>query len=132
LQRQEWKRIERERRKVDKARQIVEAARRNEQQWPNSKLKEHYEKLWAEAAAKAKADQEELTAMRAAAMAQAAARKSPESTAAEQDAQAAESEVGKKPSEAVSGERADLEAAHRELAQGIAELERRLHAKAKC
>ena len=79
-----WKQIERERREVDKARQIVEAARRNEQQWSSHKLKEHYDKVWAEAAVKEKADREELAAMRAAAATQAAARKSPESASAEE------------------------------------------------
>lgn len=81
-----WKQIERERREVDKARQIVDAARRNEQQWSSHKLKEHYDKhydtMWAEAAAKEKADREDLAAMRAASAAQAAARKSPDTASA--------------------------------------------------
>lgn len=54
---------------------MLEAARRNGTQWNSGKLKEHYEKLWAEAEAKEKADRDELAAMRAAAM---AAKKSPE------------------------------------------------------
>ena len=95
LQRQEWKRIEQERRQVAQARHIVEAARRNERQWSSSKLKEHYEKLWAEAAAREKADLEEIAALRAAAQAEAAARKAAENATAEQDGQTAASEAGK-------------------------------------
>jgi len=84
LQKKEWKRIEQEKRKVAQARQIMEAARRNGRQWSSRELKEHYDKLWVEAAAREKADQEDLAAMRAAAAAQAAARKSPESSSAEE------------------------------------------------
>jgi hypothetical protein len=82
LEKKEWKRIEQEKRKVAQARQIMEAARRNGRQWSSRELKEHYGKVWAEAAAREKADQEDLAAMRAAA--QAAARKSPESSSAEE------------------------------------------------
>ena len=99
------------------------------QQWTSSKLKEHYEKLWAEAAAKQKADREEIEALRAAAKAQAEARKAAESAAAQADAQPAGKEAGKKPVATVSDEQADLDAAHRrELTQAVAELERRLKA----
>ena len=84
LEKSEWKRIEQDKRRVAQARQIVEAARRNGRQWSSHKLKEHYDKVWAEAAAKEKADREELAAMRAAAAAQAAARKSPESESPEE------------------------------------------------
>ena len=80
-----WKQIERERRQVDEARHIVEAARRNGTQWSSGKLKEHYQKLWAEAEAQGKADREELAAMRAASM---AARKSPETETAPADERA--------------------------------------------
>ncbi len=130
LECREWKRIERERQKLAQARQIVEAARRNGQQWTSGKLKEHYEKLWAEAAAKEKADREEVEALRAAAKAQAEARKAAESAAAQADAQPAGNEAGKKPAATVSDEQADLDLEHRrELTQAVAELERRLKAK---
>ena len=84
LQKKEWKRIEQEKRKVAQARQIVEAARRNGRQWSSHELKEHYDKLWAEAAAKEKADKEELAAEIASARAEAAARKEPKSSSAEE------------------------------------------------
>ena len=84
LEKREWKRIEQEKRKVAQARQIVEAARRNGRQWSSHKLKEHYDKVWADAAAQEKADREELAALRATAAAQAADRKSPESESAEE------------------------------------------------
>jgi membrane protein involved in colicin uptake len=80
-----WKQIEQERRQVAEAHRIVEAARRNEQEWSSAKQKVFYERLRAEAEAKAKADAEDLAAMRAAAM---AARKSPESAPADEEAKA--------------------------------------------
>ena len=85
------KQIERERRQVAEARHVLEAARRNGAQWSSAKLKEHYEKLWAESEAKEKADREELAAMRAAAM---AARKSPETETAPADEEAKAVTVG--------------------------------------
>ena len=130
LERQEWKRIEQERQKIAQARQIVEAARRNERQWSDSKLREHYEKLWAEAAAKEKADGEAVKTLRAAAAAQPQTGPEAEATAAsESGKQPVENEAGKKPVAAVSDEQADLDLAHRrELTQAVAELERRLKA----
>lgn len=79
LERQSWKQLEREKRQVAQARHVVEAARRNGQLWFSGRLKEHYAELWAEAAAKERADEEETAAMRATWAAEAAARKGPES-----------------------------------------------------
>ena len=76
-----WKQVEREKQQVETARHILEAARRNGRQWSDVKLKEHYQKLWAEAEAQDKADAEEVAAIRAAAL---AARKSPESAAGDE------------------------------------------------
>ncbi len=130
LERQEWKRIEQERQKIAQARQIVEAARRNERQWTDSKLREHYEKLWAEAAAKEKADQEAVEALRAAAAAQAQTGPEAEATAgSESGNKPSGNEAGKKPAATVSDEQPDLDITHRrELTQAVAELERRLKA----
>lgn len=94
LESQSWKQIARERREVDRSRQVMEAARRNECQWTSGTLREHYEKLWAEAAAKEKADKEELAAELAAARAMAAARKAPESTGADGAAEAVNQQTG--------------------------------------
>jgi hypothetical protein len=55
MEKKEWKRIEQEWHKVDEARQTLEAARRNEYSM-DPKLKAHYDKLWAEAVAKAQAE----------------------------------------------------------------------------
>ncbi len=130
LLRQERKRMEQEERKLAQAHQIVEAARRNERPWTSSRQKAFYEKCAAENAAREKAQQEDLAAMRAAAQAEAAARTSLESASAEQDGQTAASEAAKKPPTAASEEAADSEAAHKEeIARGLAELERRLSAK---
>jgi len=85
LETQSWKQIERERRQVAEAHRIVEAARRNEREWSSAKQRVFYEKLRVEAEAKAKADAEDLAAMRAAAV---AARKSPETAPAEEEAKA--------------------------------------------
>jgi hypothetical protein len=85
LQNREWKRIDKEKQEIARARQIVEAARRNGREWPSSKLKEHYQKVWAEATAKEQADREELAALRAAAAAEAG--KKPSATASGEDEQ---------------------------------------------
>jgi hypothetical protein len=107
LESKEWKRIEQEKHKVAGARHILEAARRNGWQWYSGKLKEHYDKLWAEAAAKEKADKEEIAAMHSAARAQAAATKAHDSVSADEDGPTAGSESAKKPSATASGEEGD-------------------------
>ena len=105
------KRVMARKRDIERARCVVEAARRNEELLmgtpeERARIKAEVERERAEGAAQRKA------------------RKETEAAAA--------SQAGKKPVATVSGEQADLEAAHRqELAQGIAELERRLKAKAK-
>jgi hypothetical protein len=92
LESKSWKQIARERRQVADAHRIVEAARRNEQEWSSAKQKVFYEKLRAEAEAKAKAEAEDLAATRAAAM---AAKKSPETASADEEAKAVSEQAGK-------------------------------------
>src|SRR5271165_1700703 len=75
LLRQERKRMEQEERKLAQAHQIVEAARRNERPWTSSRQKAFYEKCAAENAAREKAREDDLAALRATAQADDAARK---------------------------------------------------------
>jgi len=83
MENREYKRLQQERRKLAEVRQMAEAARRNHPEELHPKLQAHYDKLRAEEAAKEKAGQEEMAALRAAAQVQAeAARKSPESASA--------------------------------------------------
>ena len=81
LERKQWKKIEGERRKLAEAHRMVAAARRNGHEFTNAGQKAFYEKEQAEAAARAKADAEEVAAMRAAAVASLAERKAVESAA---------------------------------------------------
>jgi hypothetical protein len=106
LLRKERKRMEQEERRLAQAHQIVEAARRNGRPWTSSGQKSFYEKCAAENAAREKAQQEDLAALRAAAQAQAAASKSRASAPVDEDAPTAAGEAGKKPSATVSGEEA--------------------------
>jgi len=103
LQRREWKRIEREKQELAHAHQMVEAARRNERPWTSGRQKGFYEKCVAEHAAREKAREEDIAAMKAAALAQVEARKAREGQAGDGDTPAA-GEAGKKPVAAVSGE----------------------------
>ena len=84
LQRREWKRIDQEKRKLAQAHQTVEAAHRNGLPFNSSGQKAFYERCAADNAIREKARQEEIAAMRAAAMAQAEARKAPESAGVEE------------------------------------------------
>ena len=81
LKRKQWKKIEGERRQLAEAHHMVAAARRNGREFTNSGQKAFYEKERAEAAARAKADADDLAAMRAAAVASMAERKAVESAA---------------------------------------------------
>jgi hypothetical protein len=81
LERKQWKKIEGERRKLAEAHRMVAAARRNGHEFTNAGQKAFYEKERAEAEARAKADAEEVAAMRAAAVASLAERKAVESAA---------------------------------------------------
>ena len=94
LENQGWKEIEREKRQVAEAHRVVEAARRNEREWSSAEQRVFYEKLRAEAEAKAKTDAEDLAAMRAAAAAM-AAKKSAESAPADEEAKAVNEPKGK-------------------------------------
>ena len=90
LLRKERKRMEQEKRKLAQAHQIVEAARRNERPWISSGQKAFYEQCAAENAAREKAREDDLATLRAAAAAQADARKSPESDVACEEVSAGE------------------------------------------